>query len=161
MLDFPGWRTWGSLSVTTGASCPMGTFPNSLPSPRRGWHIALSAEGGLCTQCNRGKSPYQPLLQLLPPLGNRSAIQKGKRRLERKRERERQKKRNGELNRRKGRKKEREETRAIPGEVGGAENERQEPREGEQRQRVGERKTQALKKECSSVNAACRRERST
>lgn len=27
----------------------MGTFANSLPSPRWGWHIPVSAEGGLCT----------------------------------------------------------------------------------------------------------------
>lgn len=27
----------------------MGIFANFLPSPRRGWHIPVSEEGGLCT----------------------------------------------------------------------------------------------------------------
>lgn len=34
LQEFPGWRIWGSLSVTTGMSCRMRTFPNFLPSLR-------------------------------------------------------------------------------------------------------------------------------
>lgn len=120
----------------------MGIFANFLPSPRRGWHIPVSEEGGLCTV----KKPLAAhFSNFSRPLETEALFKREKEDLKEKRERERQKKRNGELNRRKGRKKgvRREEKRAIPGEVGSAENERQEPREGEQRQRGGERKTQA------------------